>query len=150
MTHEKSSEARAEAVGRMWPSHHVAGGQVRVCGAAGGGERHCPGVSVSPGCMHVPYGGPAHFGGPLGTEGAGTAACWKSHEGTPNSSHTPWLMAGVTAFISLSLKTFSFVQIHHPRPGKGHPTWFTGSCPGFPFPSDDCYHPPSQEQALRC
>lgn len=33
MTHEASSEAQPEAVERMWPSNHVAGGAARAVGA---------------------------------------------------------------------------------------------------------------------
>ena len=62
------------------------GGQGRVCGGCRGAgtvqvhlchlaARMRPAVGLSP------------LEAPVGTKGAGTAACWKSQEGTPNSSH---------------------------------------------------------------
>ena len=123
MTHEASSEAQPEAVERMWPSNHVAGGAAR-----GRGGWHCPGVPVWPACTREMCGQVRAVWTPLwgrAEGGGGLAAGQKCLEDTPKSSHTLWSMPGLAAFTScLLFKAYSFVQIHHPSLSK----YSTQSC----------------------
>lgn len=105
MTHGASSEeAEAEAVERMWPSNHVAGGWE----ARGHGGRHCPGCAMWPAHVEGCVWGRAEGWG------RGLVAGQKCLEDTPKSSHTLWSMPGLAAFTSpcLLFKAYSFVQMH--------------------------------------
>lgn len=82
----------------------------------------------------------------MGTEGAGPAAAERARK----SLQIPH--AGVddqaAALISLISFTASFVQIHHPLPGKGPRCGLSGSYSCFPFPMDEYCYPCSKSRSL--
>lgn len=131
MTHEESSEAQAEAVGKMWPSNHMAGRQVRVWGVAGRlALSWCACVTWLHTCDV--WSGLCTSEAPVETEGTeGQAACGKCRKAL---CIPLWLMAGLQRSAhSLPLRLF--------LSSKYTQCSFSGSRPAFPFLLDESYHP---------
>ena len=87
MTHEASSEAQPEAVERMWPSNHVAGGAARAVGAGTVQVCLC-GLPAHVRCVvrSVQFGRPCGAGLRVGEGWLLARSVWKTPQRVPTPS----------------------------------------------------------------